>query len=216
MRDSSEHRRIAAYAFGSTFVAFLMAVFFIGDPGTPVWKQQIVAFLGALLVALTTVFLVGSTKIEGDFGKGIRVRTTGGVGVFLAVFVLWILAIERTSVGLDSESANFAPVAVVGPKLVRSGRGLVQLDGNGSYDPDGDRLAFTWTLATPRGSKATISDLRGVRPTYFLDVPGLYTVTLVVNDGSLDSEPVESTAWWPKPPAPTARARPDSKSLASH
>ena len=54
----------------------------------------------------------------------------------------------------------------------------VTLDGSGSSDPDGDPLTYTWTWS---GGSAT-----GVSPTVSLPL-GTTTITLVVNDGILDS-----------------------------
>lgn len=56
----------------------------------------------------------------------------------------------------------------------------VTLDGSGSYDPDGDSLTYTWTWD---GNAAT-----GVNPTVELPL-GTTTITPVVNDGELNSEP---------------------------
>jgi len=56
----------------------------------------------------------------------------------------------------------------------------VQLDGSGSRDADGDELTYQWTWD---GGSA-----EGVNPIVFLPL-GTTTVTLVVNDGSVDSEP---------------------------
>jgi len=56
----------------------------------------------------------------------------------------------------------------------------VALDGSGSYDPDGDPLTYEWSWD---GNTA-----QGVNPTMELPL-GITTITLVVNDGELDSEP---------------------------
>jgi len=53
------------------------------------------------------------------------------------------------------------------------------LDGSGSYDPDGDALTYNWTWD---GNTAY-----GVNPTVVLP-PGTTNITLVVNDGRVDSE----------------------------
>lgn len=62
------------------------------------------------------------------------------------------------------------------------------LDGSGSYDPDSDPLTYTWTW---NGHVA-----HGASPTVELS-PGATTITLVVNDGKVDSEldTVNITVW---------------------
>ena len=63
----------------------------------------------------------------------------------------------------------------------------VTLDGSGSYDVDGDALTYSWT------GPFIESPADGVAPTVTLEdgCPGGYVITLVVNDGTEDSEPNE-------------------------
>lgn len=70
----------------------------------------------------------------------------------------------------------------------------VQLSSEGSSDPDGDEITFCWTLETPAGSSAQLSDATAANPTFTPDVEGVFGVTLVVNDGQLDSDAVQ-TVW---------------------
>ncbi|MGH9788390.1 MAG: LamG-like jellyroll fold domain-containing protein, partial [Candidatus Acidiferrales bacterium] len=60
----------------------------------------------------------------------------------------------------------------------------VMLDGSGSSDSDGDDLTYTWTGPFPEGGGTAT----GVSPTVTLPL-GTSTITLVVNDGTVDSEP---------------------------
>jgi len=64
----------------------------------------------------------------------------------------------------------------------------VQFDGSGSNDPQGDPLTYRWDFGdgSPEGT--------GVAPTHVYASAGVYTVTLVVNDGETDSEPAATTA----------------------
>jgi hypothetical protein len=62
-----------------------------------------------------------------------------------------LAGIERGGLGVSVLDA--APVANAGlDRNVKAGA-LVQLDGSGSYDPDGDRLSYQWSLVSaPPGS----------------------------------------------------------------
>lgn len=86
-------------------------------------------------------------------------------------------------------TANSAPVAHAGPGQSARATDLVQLDGSGSSDVDGDPLAFHWTLTVPDGSVAALSDPTAVHPTFVVDKKGIYVARLVVNDGAIDSRP---------------------------
>ena len=62
------------------------------------------------------------------------------------------------------------------------------LDGTDSLDPDGDPINFVWALvAQPAGSAATLQNPYTARPTFAINVNGIYEVQIVVNDGSLFS-----------------------------
>jgi len=61
------------------------------------------------------------------------------------------------------------------------GGASVQLDGSGSFDPDGDDLTYHWTWGDDE-------DKWGVTPPIYFPL-GTTTVTLVVNDNTVDSEP---------------------------
>lgn len=85
---------------------------------------------------------------------------------------------------------NAAPIAVpAGPATVVVGT-VATLDGTASTDPDGDGIFFDWVLeASPEGSAARLDDPLSPLPTFTPDLPGEYALSLVVTDGSADSEP---------------------------
>lgn len=84
--------------------------------------------------------------------------------------------------------ANRAPVAAAGPAQTVAAGTSVKLAGSGT-DADRDILSYTWTLTRPTGSAATLLNSKVATPTFFADLPGVYTATLVVDDGKLSSAP---------------------------
>lgn len=62
----------------------------------------------------------------------------------------------------------------------------VTLDGSGSYDEDGDELTYQWSWSIDSDTY----DTNGVNPTIELPV-GQHVISLIVNDGTVDSEPDE-------------------------
>jgi len=94
--------------------------------------------------------------------------------------------------GCNGDNDNTTPVADAGPDQASNVivGDVVILDGNGSSDPDGDPLAYTWSLVTvPAGSVAALSDSISDMPSFTADVAGTYVAELVVSDGDLASTP---------------------------
>lgn len=67
---------------------------------------------------------------------------------------------------------------------------VVTLNGIGSEDPDGDTITYSWVITeAPTGSSAALSDPSIANPDFVPDLPGVYIISLVVNDGHEDSQP---------------------------
>lgn len=80
------------------------------------------------------------------------------------------------------------PVAEAGGDRVIGTNVSVTLDGSGSFDADGDTLTYLWSITDkPEASVAALSDGAAVTPTFTPDVDGVYVLSLVVNDGRLNS-----------------------------
>jgi len=106
---------------------------------------------------------------------------------------------------------NAVPVADAGADQDVTVGAECTLDGSNSYDPDGDLIAYSWTIMSkPAGSGSELDDPSSVTPSFIPDISGAYEIALTVNDGHQDSAPDEVvvTAFPPNAP-PTARAGPD-------
>jgi len=87
---------------------------------------------------------------------------------------------------------NTKPIADAGVDQSASVGDNVQLDGSASRDANGDTLTYQWRIvSTPptAGSQAILSNVTAVNPTLVVDVEGYFTLELIVNDGTIDSEP---------------------------
>ncbi len=83
-------------------------------------------------------------------------------------------------------STNLTPTANAGTYEKQIVGSTVKLDGSASRDPDKDELTYIWTAQPPKGSSFKLD---GVNPTFVPDQVGEYRVTLIVNDGIVDSAP---------------------------
>lgn len=97
-------------------------------------------------------------------------------------------SVDTVLVVAESASVNSRPVARSGvDQDVRTGD-LVQLNGSGSSDADGDSLTFNWSITSkPSGSSASLANANSPMPSFTADRDGTYVVRLVVNDGQLNS-----------------------------
>lgn len=91
--------------------------------------------------------------------------------------------------GSSDKVVNQAPVANAGAsQSVLLNGAVVQLDGSGSTDANGDPLTYQWSLLSrPSRSAATLSGATAVKPTFTPDVNGAYVFSLVVSDAKLTS-----------------------------
>lgn len=106
---------------------------------------------------------------------------------------------------------NTVPVANPGANQNVLTKTSVTLDASGSVDANGDALTYKWALKSrPSGSAAVLSSATDAKPTFTADVAGTYIATLIVNDGKVDSAPVDVTITATVAnAAPVANAGPD-------
>lgn len=81
-----------------------------------------------------------------------------------------------------------APVADAGVDQAVATGSLVTLDGSASVSLTGGSLTYAWAFRLiPLGSAASLSNSADAMPTFTADMDGAYVLSLVVNDGTLDS-----------------------------
>ena len=110
-------------------------------------------------------------------------------GLYTLSFVVFDGEAYSNTDTLQINAINNQPVAEAGAdQTVHYANRMVQLNGIGSSDLDGDSLTYAWTLINkPIGSSAVLSGSTLVNPTITLDIPGAYVINLVVNDGTENS-----------------------------
>jgi hypothetical protein len=87
-------------------------------------------------------------------------------------------------------TSNSAPVANAGANQEPQVGDTVILDGSASSDVDNDPLTYDWSFVfKPKDSDAILSDRAAVSPFFVMDQSGDYILQLIVNDGTLDSDP---------------------------
>ena len=113
--------------------------------------------------------------------------------IFTAItWGITFIALSGCSSSDSDAPPNTAPTAYAGlPQIADTGQ-AVNLDGRDSFDNENDTLSYLWVLTSlPSTSQATLNDDTSPTPTFIADVSGVYLLTLVVNDGTVNSE--EST-----------------------
>jgi hypothetical protein len=103
---------------------------------------------------------------------------------------LWPSEPDTVTVGFE----NIKPVADAGVNQSVVMGDIVYLDGSGSHDANNDPLTFSWSIISkPGGSSAEIINPTLPQTSFIADLPGEYIVSLVVNDGFVDSDPSNVT-----------------------
>ena len=93
------------------------------------------------------------------------------------------------TVTITAAVGNAAPIANAGMAQSVVVGAVVTLDGSASTDANGDSLTYNWAFTSkPSGSGATLSSATAVKPTFTADVTGTYVISLVVNDGKVNSD----------------------------
>ena len=141
-------------------------------------------FTGTVTAGTGMDAIFDTYQITFDPAAGITVTTKDGSTV---------LAIPAATVTANANqplpTINAAPIASAGPAQSVVVGSVVTLDGSASSDANGDSLTYNWAFTSkPSGSGATLSSATAVKPTFTADVTGTYVISLVVNDGKVNSD----------------------------
>ena len=112
-------------------------------------------------------------------------------GASIKIRVDFELKRQRLSFGTSVESQqSTAPIANAGADQSVFVGDTVQLDGSASSDMEGEQLSYQWSFITqPQDSQAILIGADTLNPTVDIDLPGVYEIQLIVNDGNVDSLP---------------------------
>jgi hypothetical protein len=126
--------------------------------------------------------------------------TANLAGVYTASLMVsdGVLTSEIDTVRVQVSAINLAPIAMISALSNVSMGSVVQLSSLSSSDANNDVLTYKWALlrkptrltGAKADSAAVLSGVGLANPVFTADVAGIYVVSLVVNDGKVNSEPV--------------------------
>jgi hypothetical protein len=113
---------------------------------------------------------------------------------FIILFIAIFCCLNTTTVAAGSMpwlflllEENIAPRANAGTDQTAKTGTIVTLNGINSSDADNDPLSYSWTMERPGGSSASLINPTSSSTQFTPDIDGTYTMTLIVNDGKVNS-----------------------------
>ena len=132
----------------------------------------------------------GSTAALNDTTSANPTFTVDNAGTYVASLIVNDGTVNSAPDTITISTINVAPVANAGADQSVNVGDSVTLNGGGSSDADGDTLTYSWAFTTkPAESTATLSGTTTENPTFTADEEGTYVVSLIVNDGTVNSSP---------------------------
>lgn len=165
---------------------------------------------GDVLTYLWTLIArpVGSSTSLGNAMAVNPAFTADRAGTYVAQLVVRDGKANSAATTVTVTTLNTPPVANAGANQTVLAGALVNLNGAGSTDVDGDSLSYRWSLTSvPSGSTAGLNDPAVANPSFRADRAGTYVAQLVVNDNNgMNSTPSTVTITTNAVQAPTATA----------
>jgi hypothetical protein len=93
----------------------------------------------------------------------------------------------------DTIAYDRPPIAMAGPDMTVMEDDLVNLDGRGSYDPDGALLIYSWAKISPPGIDLNIANPNTATPFFqksLTSFPVTFVIELTVSDGIVHTDPI--------------------------
>jgi hypothetical protein len=96
--------------------------------------------------------------------------------------------VDNVTVTVAIPNQNNAPVANAGADKSTTTGSLITLDASTSLDTDSDTLIYNWSFSSvPLGSAASLTNPSTINPSFTPDLDGDYIISLIVNDGTINS-----------------------------
>jgi len=115
-------------------------------------------------------------------------------GAYTAQLIVNDGTVDSDAATVTISTVNSKPIANPGPDQHGIVGATITLNGSGSSDVDGNPLTYQWSLTSkPANSTAALQTATSVTTSFVLDKAGTYTAQLIVNDGTIDSDPVTVT-----------------------
>ncbi len=151
------------------------------------------AIFVVLLLGLLAIFLsIGIFLLYGESSTAGKPLTVTPLTVFAGLgetpLPISNILNKISGTGSDSSSDNDSPTANAGADQTVNEGVVVNLNGSGSYDIDGDTITYFW--AQTSGTSVTLSDSTAVSPTFtspLVSATETLTFQLTVNDGEFSS-----------------------------
>ena len=185
-----DDRGAVAYAFGKVRVIAkdLTPSGGIHIDGTPVQYHELTFDASDLFIPTPT-----GTTYRWDFGDG-----TSGEGPLVSheygapgTYAVGLTVSDGHATGMAQREASLVgdtpPVGIFAIEGELKKSSELTFDASGSYDPDGDELAFAWDF----GDGGTA---QGASVAYAYDMVGTYTVVLTVSDGTNTTTAISSVS----------------------
>jgi predicted aspartyl protease len=142
------------------------------------------------LWSLTTVPGTSSATLSNSTGQSVTFPADQD-GTYIAQLIVNDGTVDSpaVTVTITATTTNAKPVANAGADQSVVFPATVNLDGSASTDADEDGLSYTWFFVSkPTASSAALDNALVVNPSFTADIEGSYVLSLVVNDGAVDSD----------------------------